>query len=264
MKYQNQTKFRVAVNEWAIGLILLVIWASELGGFLATSQSRVASEVLRIQQPIYAWLGTHIWSLALPKSSEIDQQTLELSKAELADKLQQFSDLDQLRQENENLKAALGLKQSKSLTETRVAAQPVPALSQPKISLGSSAGVTVGALVFSPEGILLGRVSQVEKEVSLVSLLNSSQFFPVLAKTQTGVQGLVISQGSRLKLSEIPQEVLVKAGESVVTLGQEGIPPRLPLGVVADVRAPATAATQEISIDQLTDFYQLPVVMVGI
>jgi cell shape-determining protein MreC len=125
--------------------------------------------------------------------------------------------------------------------------------------MGSDDGVEVGNIVYISD-VLVGRIVSVSRTQSQVALFSSRDAEPVLVQTASGAQGLLVGNGTRTLLTQIPVQVSITTGERLTTVGQQGIPPGQFIGVVASVSAPGTAPMQTALIDQLQSFYTVPLV----
>ncbi len=195
---------------------------------------------------------------AFSRSFERAEHQVELEKRyTLA--LSELSELQYLRKENEALRALLE-NTNRTLGERRVAA-PVVSLSYPAVSAGEEEGIIEGSMV-TYQDTLLGVVREVSPHQSRVSLLVSRDSVPVLATTDSGVQGLIRGDGKRTLLTEVPREAALTVGEKVVTLGQQGIRRQVFIGTISRIDTRASAPTQTAVVEQLVSFYEAPIVEV--
>lgn len=167
------------------------------------------------------------------------------------------ADLEYVEAENKALRALLE-NSDRTLSEIRVAA-PIVSLAYPAVSLGSNAGILPNrAVVLS--GTLIGVVTEVFSEQSRVMLLSQSHIKPILVRTESGVEGVVIGDGKSVLMKHIPREIEVHEGERVFTLGQEGIRKNMFVGKISRVIAQPSAPTKEATIEQYVSFYDALVV----
>ncbi len=168
-------------------------------------------------------------------------------------------ELANLKKENQSLRSLLKVKDT--WPENSLIVKPVYSLSQPLIAAGKAEGVKPGSLVFG-QGVLLGIVSQVEPHLAYVRLLGQDHQLVILAKTQSGVTGLVRLVHNQLHLTEIPPNLTLKLNEPVLTVGQPGIPGGLLIGLVADTGKTTANATYAVRVKQGISFYNEAVVQV--
>jgi cell shape-determining protein MreC len=182
---------------------------------------------------------------------------LQKLKRSYAMSLAKLSELERVQQENEALRAliasASAQKEKKRLTA------PVLSYALTAVAMGSDDGVEVGNLVYISD-VLVGRIVSVSRTQSQVALFSTRDAEPVLVQTASGAQGLLVGNGTRTLLTQIPVQVSITTGERLTTVGQQGIPPGQFIGVVASVSAPGTAPMQTALIDQLQSFYTVPLV----
>jgi cell shape-determining protein MreC len=171
--------------------------------------------------------------------------------------LAELAQLQTLRRENEALKELLE-NTNRTLEERRVAV-PVVSLSYPAVAAGSENGVVEGSMV-TYKDVLLGVVTEVSAHQSRVALLSSKDSIPVLAKTDSGVMGIVTGNGKRALLTEIPRDDEIVVGEKVTTMGQPGIRRGILVGTVSSIDTRPSAPTQTAVLEQLVSFHEAPVV----
>lgn len=160
---------------------------------------------------------------------------------ELATLQQQVRSLQELRRENDRLRAIVGLKPEilraghAARVIGRDATQRFMALT---IDRGSSDGVTTDAAVIAPDGSVVGRVVEVTPWTSLVQLITDALAGAGGRLESSRATGLVVGDdGPRLQLRYIDSLTDVQPGEEVLTSGDDGIyPPGLLIGHVIDLQ----------------------------
>jgi len=238
-------------------------------GFLALMISiLMLSEFVGMAQPLRnageGWW--HFWTLRFNTISTtvaspfIELQTLNNTQrrvrdleAKYAQALAQVVEVEQLRQENEVLKALLT--KGTSVAANRVLTTPILSYGKPLIAAGSDQGITSGMMVILSD-ILIGVVTDVSFNQAHVALLQQDHAPHLLAKTETGVTGIVKGNGQRVVMMEVPIEQNIVVGQRVVTQGQDGIAPNILIGTVAEVKAEPTSAVQTLIIEQIVSFYE--------
>lgn len=219
--------------------------------------------VLKVLQP-FQYFGMSVGQgLEFPLRWIEGQQTtadeVRTLKRSYAKALSELSELETLKKENESLRQIIEAEGTKA--EKKVLAAPIISYSLTAIARGSEGGVKEGALVYVAD-TLIGRVTTVEENQSLVTLFSDPHSESVLVQTESGVQGLLVGKGKRLELTQIPVQAALQQGERITTLGQPGIPPGQFVGVVASVSQLQTAPVQTAVIDQLHSFYATSLVEV--
>ena len=221
------------LNAWRSG-------ANQIKAFHYRQTQKVLKPIFRLQE---------LWNLTARL------EDLEYRYREAAVKL---SALESLEGENQELRRLLENTDRK--LESSLISRPIVAFSKPVVALGSQDGVKAGSMVLG-QGVLLGIVSEVSTQQAEVLLLKEMMQTGVLAKTETGVEGLVRGDGREILLTQVDSDADLLPGQRVVSLGQEGIRQGVLIGQIATVKEqdPA-AATQVAIIEQLFSFYELALV----
>jgi cell shape-determining protein MreC len=187
---------------------------------------------------------------------------LELRYAETVAKL---GELEMLRQENQELRAVLegtSSAQTVALRGRRFAS--ILSYAQPTIDIGMAQGLKGDELVFVA-GTCIGKIHQLVEHQAQVKLLNSlGDQDVILAKTESGVAGVITGNNTSVLLQEIPIEATVQLGQRVETTGQLGVSAGLYIGRVQEVIRKEGAPTQQAVIDQGVSFFRASVVEVGL
>ncbi|MBP7842815.1 hypothetical protein KA017_02315 [Candidatus Woesebacteria bacterium] len=177
-----------------------------------------------------------------------------------AQALAQLTQLDQLRSENEELKKLLGAGDQK-LDQKTIIGAPIVSLAFPAVGVGSVDGVVENDMVLIND-VLVGTIDAVTEYQSKVSLLSSKRKNRILARTESGVEGVIDGDGRNVLLTHIPRSIVVKEGERVMTVGQEGIEKNILIGTVQKNEHIPSDATQTFVIQQLVSFYSAVLVEV--
>jgi cell shape-determining protein MreC len=109
---------------------------------------------------------------------------------------------------------------------------------------------------------MVGLVGDVAEHSSNVELLFQSPSINIVARTESGVEGIITGNGKQIIMSEVERDAQVSQGERVVTVGQPGIAPDLFLGQVVEIKNKPSAPVKQVVIEQIVDFYQARVVEV--
>ncbi|MBP6933826.1 hypothetical protein KBB59_03030, partial [Candidatus Woesebacteria bacterium] len=134
----------------------------------------------------------------------------------------QLTELAALREENQALRALL--ENSDRALSKNLITKPISSFAKPVLAIGSDSGLQVGSLVLG-QGNLLGVVEEVSQQQARVLLLKNMLEQGIVAKTESGVMGIVKGDGRNILLTEVASEETLNLRERVVTVGQEGIPP---------------------------------------
>jgi len=181
-------------------------------------------------------------------------QDLELRYSEA---LAQLAAHDALKKENEELRKVLEAKQSTSnqLENSQSSIAPIISYGQPSLGRGQTDGVGEGNPVFVAR-TLVGRIGKVSSNQAEVVLLSSVLSLPVLAKSESGVTGIVVGNGRQVLMKEVPIEVEVRVGERVDSVGQPGLLPGVLIGRIQAINREEGLSTQTLVIDQIVSFFE--------
>jgi len=139
----------------------------------------------------------------------------------------QLVELENLRQENNLLKEQLGLKGEMGLSEDLVLANVLGnSLDGSGTSLvldkGSKSGISVNNQVIRG-GYLIGRISRVLDERSVVELTTSPELSSSVVDIKTRTEAVVVGQyGTSIKMHRILPNEAVSVGDIIVTSGKDG------------------------------------------
>lgn len=239
--------------------VFLVLFLVEKVGWVVPLQT----VTLRLLQPFQLATVSLVRTFELPvrfiEAKQQEQEALVALQRSYAQALAKLSELETIKKENEALHQLL--EKQGSNPQKKVLAAPIISYALTSIARGSDAGISVGQLVFIAD-TLVGRISAVNREQSTVILLASTDSEPILVETESHVQGLLVGTGKQVKLTQLPSQAVITKGERVTTIGQNGIPPGLFVGIVAAVDHNPTAPVQTVLIDQLNSFYTTAIVEV--
>lgn len=101
------------------------------------------------------------------------------------------------------------------------------------VQAGAADGIQKGSVVLAGEGVL-GRIAEVNDKTSVVMLMNdASSRIPVRIEKTTTQAILGAAGGGQLILDRLPDGVVPRAGQRILTSGVGGVfPPNLPVGTV--------------------------------
>ena len=133
------------------------------------------------------------------------------------------------------------------------------------INKGSEDGILVGLPVIIQQGVIIGKVVEVNRNNSQLILINDS--YSSLAATiqnQNQTKGVVVGdRGLSLKMELIPQDELIQVGDVVVTSGLEtNIAAGLVIGQIEQIISEPNNFFQQAYLKPLTDFNDLIVVSI--
>lgn len=225
--------------------------------------SRFQTVVLQVSSPVVQKnaevMSAAVWPLQSIFSGIKQDERMKNISFEVSALHSRVAELEYVEAENKALRTLLE-NSDRTLSEVRVTT-PIVSLAYPAVSAGSIDGMQPNrAVVLS--GTLVGMITEVLPEQSRVVLLSQPQIKPILVRTESGVEGVVIGDGKAVMMKHIPREIEVKEGERVFTLGQEGIRKNMFVGKIGRVIANPSAPTKEAVIEQYVSFYDALVVEV--
>jgi len=256
-----------------VSLALLTVYFRESsGGSLHSMQSTGASilkpfEVAanRVAQPFRdaaGWIGG--LSSARDENKKLRKKVDELTGV-------QSSYLATL-QENRDLKAMLHYLGGSSYPQDYTAL-PTSILSQPSgqfdqrvvVGVGRSNGVKVNSPVVSPNGFLVGLVSNVAAGSAQVKLITDETSAVSIQDAKTGAAGILRHNdpGSSIILDNVPKSAVVNQGDPLVTAGWKSgdltsiFPRGIPVGTVTGVNQTDIDPYKAIQVKPRVDFGSL-------
>ncbi len=137
-----------------------------------------------------------------------------------------------------------------------------------EIAAGSSSGIRIDSPVVSGDG-LVGRVTNVDSDTAVVTLLSDSQLIVAAKDLKTSVQGIVrTGPGGALILDEVLKQNVVHAGDVLVTAGTHDPrypdldPYGIPIGRVTYANATDTASFLQVQVQPFANLSSLDSVAV--
>ncbi len=251
-------RLQLKINRWlliGISLFLLsLMQVANLNQALTTQGRQLVQPLLKIEVRVATSLYQLVDSFQRWRTTARRIQDLEIK---LATALAQLSELEQVKQENQRLRELLN-SSDRSLKPTTLTS-PILSLSQPAAGLPQEAKVREGAAVLV-QGTLVGLVAETRLNIAYINLLWQESAQPVLAETQTGVQGIVAGDGKNVLLTEVSIEQEIQVGQRVVSSGQEGVDKGLYIGEISAIKSGQSAAVKTAIIQQYVSFYEATVV----
>lgn len=246
-----------------------------IGGVLILAMGGYLSPILRIALDpfvlVQQWLSSRYTAIVEFVTVPRDVATLRQRNAELENKVSSLE--TQIVQLQQQLKEAQVLYSLLDFARTRpqntyvagaiIGRDPVPFLRYVQIDKGSDDGILRGMPVVTQQG-LIGKIDAVTAGAARVQLItdSSSSVNIRLQSTQTDAM-LTGSLTGELSLEMIPQDVVVKPGDLVLTSGLGGsYPADLVVGQVVSVRKRETDLFQTASIQPAANLANLRAVLV--
>lgn len=244
-------------------------------GFLALALSGIFSSINRlVTSPINAvqsWISLQFQGMeeiitASQDIQELRQQTTQL-EAENAQLQAQIIELQQQLVEFEILSALLEFARANPdhqyLGAAVIGRDPSPFLNYIIINRGSDDGLRRGMPVVTQSG-LAGRIQQVTAKSARVALITDpATRINVRIEPSRSSAVLTGSITGDVNLEQIPQDAEVNPGNLILTSGLGGnYPSNIIVGQVTSVRSQENALFQNASVQTVTDFADLGIVLV--
>ncbi len=171
-----------------------------------------------------------------------------------------------LTEENKELKNLLYFKEEKKtqLFSTRIIGEESNGTEKIMIINGGTRdGLETGQPVVASQGILVGKISKTEEDISFVRLLSDNQN-KVAASILNKDKSMGVVEGGygiSIKMNFVPRNEILMAGDQVVTSGlEEQIPKGLLIGTVVAVENEAYQPFQQAVLTPAVDLTKLNLV----
>lgn len=257
-------------NFWQSAILLLLIGGVlflALGGYLSPILRVALNPFVSIQQ----WLSSRYLAIVEFVTVPRDVAILRQRNAELENKVSsletQIIQLQQQLSEAQVLSALVNFAKERPENSysagTVIGRDPIPFLRYVQIDIGSDDGLLRGMPVVNQQG-LVGRVDAVTAGAARVQLITDadSAVNVRLPATQTDVM-LIGSVTGELTLDMIPQNIVVKPGDLVLTSGLGGsYPADIVVGQVISVRKRETDLFQTATVQPSANLANLRAVLV--
>lgn len=260
-------RFPKSLRILALSLVAIGILALALSGVFTSLSRLVVSPIISIQ----TWVSQQYRGVENIVSSsqdiqEIRQQNTEL-EAENARMQAQIVELQQQLVEYKILSALLEFARAnpehKYIGASVIGKDPSPFLHYIIINRGSDDGLKRGMPVVTQNG-LAGRVVQVTATGARVSLITDPVTrINVRIEPSRSAAVLTGSITTDITLEQIPQEADVNPGNLILTSGLGGnYPANIIIGQITSVRSLENDLFQSASVQSVTDFDDLNIVLV--
>lgn len=257
-----------AKNYFFLGFVFLLLFFFHYLGWLNGAENGVRDLVIPAATRISLWRvgfqGSYDYFFnqkTMVEQYEKCQQkneNLELANAKLKD----------LENENAEIRKQLNFFHRQNFTA--VAAEVVGRSTDNAekiviINAGDVAGIKPGQPVISGDGILVGTIAKVEKNISMVRLINDNQSkIAATILNSDGSLGVVEGgYGLSVRMNFIPRNETVLIGDKIITSGLEQTIPRgLLIGEVAIAENEAYQPFQQAVLTTATDLSKLNILSV--
>ncbi len=213
-----------------------------------------------ISNKIFDFIGV----ISSIKNLSRENQSLKQENQKL---LSEISRLEGIEEENESLRRELSLlprKKYNLVTATVVSFDQSGLVKALTINKGKKDGIQEGMPVIVSNGILVGQVKEVGRHSAKVLLIINSQSRIDAKIQESNARGTIKGKyGLGLSFENIPQDVVIKKGDLVVTSGKSGIfPPNLVIGRVREVYSSPNEIFQKADVIPEASFSSLKIISV--
>jgi len=246
-----------------VAVAILLIFFGALG-WLKYPEVWLAKILAPVEAKFYSW-GLNL--TALKNYHQTNEENLRL-KSELADLSVDYLKLSELEAANRYLKNELDFLGSANhrWQMAKVIGQLPLNDKVLIIDAGLNHGLRPGLAVTVSQGVIIGKISQVEQNRSFIQLLtDTSSRLAVSFGSQTGgTNGLLMGQaGSSLLIDLIPQSELVQEKQTVITSGLEELVPRgLLVGQISQVEQRVGQIFKQARVNPPFSYHNLDVLTI--
>jgi rod shape-determining protein MreC len=261
---------RFSPQFWQRLTLLLIIGGVlvlALGGFLTPILKMAFTPLIGAQQ----WLSGKYQAVVEFFTMPRDVAILRQQNTELENKVSsletQLVQMQQQMQELQVLSALVGFARDNPENQyvggSVIGRDPVPFLRFIQINKGSDDGLRHGMPVVTQQG-LVGRIDAVTAGAARVQLITDSNSAVNVRLQSTGTEAMLVgSVTGEVSLQMVPQDVILKPGELILTSGLGGnYPQGIVVGQVITVRKRENDLFQTASIQPAVDLSNLPAVLV--
>jgi len=261
---------RLSPQSWQRLMLLFIIGgvlALALGGFLAPILKVAFSPLIGAQQ----WLSSRYLAIveffSMPRDVAVLQQRNSDLEGENTELKTQIIQLQQQLSEAQVYYSLLNF--TRSHTENQYVAasvigrDPVPFLRYILLDRGSDDGLRHGMPVITQQG-LVGRVDAVPAGAARVQLITDANSAVNVKLQSSNVDAMLVgSVTGEVTLNMVPQSVVLKPGDLVLTSGLGGnYPAGIVVGQVLTVRKRENDLFQTASIQPAVDLTNMPAILV--
>ena len=245
--------------------LLIILSAFGFFGFFKNSVSFVTQPAQSAFQGIARGVN-NFYSVIFERESLITKS--KEMEAQLQNYAIDYVELEAVKQENEKLKIMFDYLETQDFQI--IAAKVLTFINSPNdksvlINKGGKDGVALGMTVMEGEGLVIGRIANVEDHLAWVRLITDPRSkIPVRIMGEDKTIGIGSgTYGSLLKMELVPQQEKIKVDDLVVTSNLEpGIPQDLLVGVINQIDAPGNEPFKTAIIEPMTSFEDIKMVSV--
>lgn len=257
-----------AKNYFFLGFIFALLLIFHYLGWLSAPEQGVRSLIIPISTKITHWRSASLdsYNYFANRDILIYQYNKCLAKNQDADVAD--ARIKDLEKENNEIRKQLNFFHRRNFTA--VAADIVGQNSDSAekmviIDAGEASGIKLGQPVVAGDGILVGTIAKVEKDIAMVRLINDNQSkIAATILNKDGSLGIVEGgYGLSVRMNFIPRNETVLIGDQIITSGlEQSIPRGLLIGEVAVAENEAYQPFQQAVLTTAVDLYKLTIVSV--
>jgi len=244
--------FRVLIAI-ATALLCVMILSPANAAFTGAAMAPVQSFAAKISRGVSGWFAGDAEKQNAALQSQIDA----LRQGQL--------ELDELRRENAQYQAFLGIKQSHPdyhfVNGFAVAADPSNIYHNFAVGVGKNDGIAAGDPVLTPEG-LVGVVAEAGPNYANVRTLLDPAAQLGAYVSRTGDSGMLAASDGEISLTRLDKSCGVKAGDLIATYGSGQYPRGLPVGEVTTVNADRSGVSLTAAVSLFADTGHVTEVMI--
>ncbi|MCX6745816.1 MAG: rod shape-determining protein MreC [Candidatus Parcubacteria bacterium] len=185
-----------------------------------------------------------------------------LLKGQLDQLMYENSQLNSYKSENEKLRALLNYLPGNEFDYlvVKIIGKDINRANTLLINKGSADGIKVGYPVIVDNGVIIGKIIEVQDHLAEVLLLTDKlSQLAISSLNSNKTSGLANGEyGLSIKIDLIPQDVEIKEGDIIITSGkEENIPRGLVIGKVNRVISAANELFKSATINPLVDYEEL-------
>lgn len=176
--------------------------------------------------------------------------------------------IETLQQENDKLKPAANFKTNTKhqLVTANIVGKTTNNIERLLITdVGEAEQIEIGQAVIAQAGVLVGRVAKVEKNISLIRLINDNQskIAATIINKQKSLGVVEGGYGLSVRMNLIPRDEVVMLGDKIITSGLDtNIPRGLLIGEVAVSENEAYQPFQQAILTPAIDLAKLSTISI--
>ncbi len=257
-----------AKNYFFLGFIFALLLFFHYLGWLSVPERAVRTLIIPISAKITRWQSASqdFYNSFANQKTLVDQYNKCLGQNQDSDVAD--ARLKDLEKENSEIRKQLNFFHRRNFTA--VAADIVGQNSDSAekmviIDVGNEAGIKLGQPVVAGDGILVGTIAKIEKDIAMVRLINDNQSkIAATILNRDGSLGIVEGgYGLSVRMNFIPRNEIVLIGDKIITSGlEQAIPRGLLIGEVAVAENEAYQPFQQAVLTTAIDLAKLTIVSV--